>query len=53
MKNRVRYKCNACGFKFTRKNTVQFSQCPYCGKEKTFVEDKQNTAESLLRESLD
>ncbi|MFH2020109.1 MAG: hypothetical protein ABIJ34_01765 [archaeon] len=47
---KARYKCNKCGYDFTRNANVKMSKCPYCGKEGTIENKKGNDAEKLLME---
>lgn len=51
--NLVEYECKNCGYKFKRKQSVEFKLCPYCGKEGKVVALKSKNASNLLKESLD
>ena len=49
----VEYECKNCGYKFKRKQSVEFKLCPYCGKEGKVVTLKSKNASNLIKESLD
>ena len=47
----LKYKCSACGYRFSRKQSVDFgSVCPYCSRE-TAARISGNEAQQLIRES--
>ncbi|MBI4175919.1 MAG: hypothetical protein HY518_01840 [Candidatus Aenigmarchaeota archaeon] len=47
----VKYKCGACGYRFSRKQSVDFGRvCPYCSRDSA-VRVSLNEAQQLLRES--
>jgi hypothetical protein len=48
----IRYICQGCKYKFSRKASQQVGKCPYCGKENILV-DSSLGAEKMLKESMD
>ena len=48
---KVKYKCLACGYKFSRtKDATSTKICPYCGKS-NITPDKSNAADAILKEA--
>ena len=49
----IEYLCTSCNYSFKRKRSADISRCPYCSKENTLTLKSSQSANKLLRESLD
>ncbi len=47
---RIRYKCNSCGYEFTRKKGMAVDHCPYCSKKGSIEILKGDYASKILDE---
>ena len=45
----INYKCTSCGYKFSRKESIDVSSCPYCSRET--IEVSSGHAQELLDET--
>lgn len=48
--DRINYRCNSCGYDFSRNSTIKFLKCPYCGKKGTIELKKGDFASRLLED---
>jgi Zn finger protein HypA/HybF involved in hydrogenase expression len=46
----VNYKCTKCNYRFSRKVTMRFNSCPYCGRADSWQVDSGNLASDILAE---
>jgi DNA-directed RNA polymerase subunit RPC12/RpoP len=49
----VSYNCTACKYSFKRKESVNVTTCPYCGKSGKVEMQKKNAASSIIKDSMD
>jgi hypothetical protein len=47
----IKYICQGCAYKFSRKGSQHVEKCPYCGKTNILV-DSQLGADNLIKDSM-